>query len=98
MEEYTHLDIVDLDESCANRLVNESSLKKKSFVKCPHHIVKKVIQIIGDQIGRERRQEDPPALQKANDNFSMLDAKTDKIISMISELKEQVDQMKIAKP
>ena len=92
------MDIVDLDESCANRLVHESSLKTKSFVKCPHHIVKKVIQIIGDQIGRERRQEDPPALQKANDNFDMLDAKTDKIINMISEMKEQIDQMKIAKP
>ena len=89
---------MDLDESCANRLVNESILKKKSFVRCPHHVVKKVIQIIGDQIGRENRQEDPPALQKANDNFNMLDAKTDKIINMISEMKEQIDQIKIAKP
>ena len=98
MEEHTHLDIVDLDESCANRLVNESIVKKKSFIKCPHHIVKKVIQIIGDQIGRENRQEDPPALQKANDNFDMLDAKTDKIINMISEMKEQIHQMKTSKP
>ena len=93
LEEFTYLEIVDLDESNANRLVTKTIPDTNAFFKCPHHIVEKVIKIVGEQVHLQQRQEEPKALQKANDNFKILNAQHDKIINMMNEMREKIDKL-----
>ena len=93
MEEFTYLDIVDLDESCANRLVTESATGSKTLSKCPHHIVKKVVKIVGERIVLYRYEEEPKALQKPSEDLKSLSTQHEKIINMITELKEKIDNL-----
>ena len=90
MEEITYLDIVDLDESVGNKLVTESGKDSKQFWKCPHHIVEKVIKIIDEQINIQKYQEEPKALQKAKNDIKSLEIQQEKIINLITDLKNEL--------
>ena len=90
MEEITYLDIVDLDESVGNKLVTESGKDSKKFWNCPHHIVEKVIKIIDEQIDIQKYQEEPKALQKAKNDIKTLEIQQEKIINLISDLKNEI--------
>ena len=87
MEEFTYLEIVDLDESVGNKLVTESGLDSKTINKCPHHIVEKVIKIIGEQIDRQKYHQQPKALQKARNEIKALELQQEKIIDLITEMR-----------
>ena len=93
VEEYTYLDIVDMDESFANKIVTRTLPDTKVFLKCPHHIVEKVIKIVSEQVRRKKYQEEPKALQKVTDNFKILNAQQDKMINMMNEMKEKIDKL-----
>ena len=98
MEEFTYLEIVDLDESSANKLVTKNtSDSTKSFCKCPHHIVEKVIKIVEEQVQRKQRQEEPKLLQRADDHFKILNAQQNKMITMMNEMKEKIDELENVK-
>ena len=73
MEEFTYLNIVDLDESRGNKLVTESGPDSRTFYSCPHHIVGKVVGIIDEQINLQKYQEEPKALQKAKNDIKSLE-------------------------
>ena len=96
MEEFTYLEIVDLDESRANRLVTQTIPDTKSFCKCPHHIVEKVIKIVDEQVQRHRKQEEPKLLQKTNDNFKMLNTRHDTLVTLMKEMKAKMDNLENA--
>ena len=90
MEEFTYLDIVDLDESIGNKLVTEFGIDSKKFYKCPHHIVEKVIKIIDDQIGRQKYNEEPKALQEAKNDIKSLENQQEKIMNMITDMRNEL--------
>ena len=95
MEEFTYLKITDLDHSPANQLVTETLPDRKTFFKCPHHIVANVIKLVGEQIKRQLRKEEPPAIRQAqNDTCKMLQMQQEKLIGMMIELKQQISEIK----
>ena len=93
VEEFTYLEIVDLDESSSNKLVTQSSTDSKTFYKCPHHIVEKVIKIVDEQIKRQKYQEEPKALQNADVNLKSITTQNRKIIDMMVEIKAKLDNL-----
>ena len=90
------MDIVDLDESCSNKLVTKTFPDTKAFFKCPHCIVEKVIKIVDEQVQRQKYQEEPKILQKANDNLEILNAQHEKIINLMNEMMEKIVKLENA--
>ena len=93
MEEFTYINIVDLDESPGNKLVTESMAGNRNFCKCPHNLVEKVIRIIDEQNLRHKYQEEPKALRKSNEELKGLKKQNEAMMKMMMNIQEKLDEL-----
>ena len=50
MKDITYLELVDVDPSPMNRIVNICYPKKKEFLRCPHHIITRIANVARNNI------------------------------------------------
>ena len=93
MEEFSYINIVDLDESPENKLVTESMAGNRKFCKCPHNLVEKVIRIIDEQNLRQKYQEEPKALRKSNEELKNLKTQNEAMMNMMTNIQEKLDAL-----
>ena len=93
MEEFSYINIVDLDESPGNKLVTESMAGNRKFCKCPHNLVEKVITIIDEQNLRQKYQEEPKALRKADEEVKGLKNQNEAMMKMMTNIQEKLDEL-----
>ena len=93
MRDLLYIKLVDLDNSCCNRIVHEQSANIDSFV-CPHHIIVGVIKIVGEFIRQVREGEESAALKKSVDTEKLLEEHKKALMKELLALKSDINEIK----
>ena len=93
MRDLLYIKLVDLDNSCCNRIVHEQSSNNDSFV-CPHHIIVGVIKIVGEFIRQAREGEESAALKKSVDTEKLLEEHKQALMKELLALKSDINEIK----
>ena len=93
MRDLLYIKLVDLDNSCSNRIVHEKSANNDSFA-CPHHIIVGVIKIVGEFIRQAREGEESAALKKSVDTGKLLEEHKQALMKELLALKSDINEIK----